>query len=64
MYVYSGEERGIITYRCAKPSTINRELEILSKIFSLAIEYGVTYTNRSIGVLLAPGFEIVGAAGG
>src|SRR5689334_12959975 len=28
-----------------KPSTINRELGILSKIFSLAIKYGITHSN-------------------
>ncbi|MBA3568221.1 MAG: tyrosine-type recombinase/integrase [Pyrinomonadaceae bacterium] len=28
-----------------KPSTINRELGLISKIFSLAIKYGVTYSN-------------------
>ena len=31
--------------RTRKPSTINRELGILSKIFSLAIKYGITYSN-------------------
>jgi integrase len=28
-----------------RPSTINRELEIISKIFSVAIKYGVTHNN-------------------
>lgn len=31
--------------RTRKPSTINRELGILSKIFSLAIKYGITHSN-------------------
>ena len=31
--------------RTRKPSTINRELGLISKIFSLAIKYGVTYNN-------------------
>ena len=32
-----------------RPSTINRELQIISKIFSLAIKYGVTYTTNPCG---------------
>src|SRR5687768_9028455 len=40
--------------RTRKPSTINRELEIISKIFSLAIKYGVTYTNPCAEVPLLP----------
>jgi integrase len=40
--------------RTRKPSTINRELEIISKIFSLAIKYGVTYTNPCTEVPLLP----------
>src|SRR5258708_26919602 len=31
--------------RTRKPSTINRELGLISKIFSLAIKYGVTHSN-------------------
>ena len=31
--------------RTRKSSTINRELGLISKIFSLAIKYGVTYSN-------------------
>ncbi|HKN84837.1 MAG TPA: hypothetical protein VJW17_15435 [Pyrinomonadaceae bacterium] len=31
--------------RTRKSSTINRELGILSKIFSLAIKYGITHSN-------------------
>jgi len=37
-----------------KPSTINRELQILSKIFSLAIRYGVTDKNPCAEVSLLP----------
>jgi len=40
--------------RTRKPSTINRELEIISKIFSLAIKYGVTFTNPCAEVPLLP----------
>jgi integrase len=37
-----------------RPSTINRELQILSKIFSLAIKYGVTQNNPCSEVPLLP----------
>ena len=37
-----------------KPSTINRELQIISKVFSLAIKYGVTYTNPCAEISLLP----------
>lgn len=37
-----------------KPSTINRELQILSQIFSLAIKYAVTDTNPCREVALLP----------
>jgi integrase len=40
--------------RTRKPSTINRELQILSKIFSLAIKYGVTDKNPCAEVSLLP----------
>jgi len=40
--------------RTRKPSTINRELQILSRIFSLAIKYGVTATNSCAEVPLLP----------
>jgi site-specific recombinase XerD len=40
--------------RTRKPSTINRELQILSKIFSLAIKYGVTDTNPCAEVRCYP----------
>jgi integrase len=37
-----------------RPSTINRELQILSRIFSLAIRYGVTVKNPCTEVSLLP----------
>jgi integrase len=37
-----------------KPSTINRELGLISKIFSLAIKYGVTYANPCSAVSFLP----------
>ena len=37
-----------------KPSTKNRELQILSKIYSLAIKYGVTDKNPFADVSLIP----------
>jgi integrase len=37
-----------------RPSTINWELQIISKIFSLAIRYGVTQINPCIQVTLLP----------
>lgn len=37
-----------------KPSTINRELGLISKIFSLAIKYGVTHTNPCSAVPFLP----------
>ena len=40
--------------RTRKPSTINRELQILSRIFSLAIKYGVTQNNPCSEVPLLP----------
>jgi site-specific recombinase XerD len=40
--------------RTRKPSTINRELQILSRIFSLAIRYGVTDKNPCAEVSLLP----------
>lgn len=40
--------------RTRKPSTINRELQILSRIFSLAIWYGVTDKNPCAEVSLLP----------
>jgi integrase len=40
--------------RTRKPSTINRELQILSRIFSLAIRYGVTDRNPCAEVSLLP----------
>ena len=41
--------------RTRKPSTINRELQILSRIFSLAIRYGVTDKNPCTEVLAVTG---------
>lgn len=40
--------------RTRKPSTINRELGLLSTIFSLAIKYGVTYSNPCREIPLLP----------
>jgi integrase len=40
--------------RTRKPSTINRELQILSRIFSLAIRYGVMDKNPCAEVSLLP----------
>ena len=40
--------------RTRKPSTINRELQILSRIFSLAIRYKVTDNNPCVEVSLLP----------
>lgn len=50
----SGSDAEMKDGRTRKPSTINRELEIISKIFSLAIKYGVTYTNPCAEVPLLP----------
>lgn len=44
-YKKERREQKMENKRTRKPSTINRELGLISKIFSLAIKYGVTHSN-------------------
>ena len=46
-YKKERRESELTNGRTRKPSTINRELQILSRIFSLAIRYGVTDRIRA-----------------